>query len=132
MGRIFASVTITNLNNKEKFLQCDAMVDTGAAYMTLPTAWRDKLGDLEVAEVVDLETADQKVIKGEICTPVYIQIEGFRRITSEVLFIDMEPEDGLYEPLIGYLVLEQSQAGVDILGHRLVKIKHVDLKSEQF
>lgn len=128
MGRVITPVTVTNLNDKEKYLQCDAMVDTGAAYMTLPTAWRDKLGELEVAEIVELETADQKIIKGEICSPVYIQIEGFRRITSEVLFIDMEPEDGIYEPLIGDIILTQSQAGVDIVGHRLVKIKHVDLK----
>lgn len=29
---------------------------------------------------------------------------------------------------IGYIVLEQSQAAVDMLGHRLVPIKHIDLK----
>ena len=29
---------------------------------------------------------------------------------------------------VGYFVLEQSQAGVDMLGHRLVPIKHMDLK----
>jgi hypothetical protein len=45
-----------------------------------------------------------------------------------VLFIDLNPEDGIYEPLLGYIVLEQSQAGVDMLGHRLVPIKHMDLK----
>jgi hypothetical protein len=40
----------------------------------------------------------------------------------------MEPADGDYEPLIGYIVLEQSLAGVDMIGHRLVPIKHMDLK----
>jgi hypothetical protein len=49
-------------------------------------------------------------------------------IYNEVSFVDVNPEDGEYEPLIGYLVLEQSQAAVDILGHRLVRIKHMDLK----
>jgi hypothetical protein len=62
---------------------------------------------------------------------VRIQIEGFRAIHSEVSFVDMQPEDGEFEPLIGYLVLEQSQAGVDVLGHRLVPIKHMDLKCVQ-
>ena len=40
----------------------------------------------------------------------------------------MEPVDGFYEPLVGYIVLEQSQAAVDMLGHRLVHIKRLDLK----
>jgi hypothetical protein len=40
----------------------------------------------------------------------------------------MKPENGIYEPLLGYIVLEQCQAGVDMLGHRLVHIKRMDLK----
>jgi hypothetical protein len=55
-------------------------------------------------------------------------VEGFRPIYSEVLFVDMKPQDGVYEPLIGYIVLEQCQAGVDMLGHRLVHVRHVDMK----
>ena len=57
-----------------------------------------------------------------------IQIEGFRPIFNEVAFVEMNPADGEYEPLIGYIVLEQSLAGVDMLSHRLVPIKHLDLK----
>jgi len=104
------------------------LVDTGASFMALPFAWRDRLGDLETMTEVEMETATQETIKAEVCGPVRIQIEGFRPIHTEVSFVDMKPQDGEYEPLIGYLVLEQSQAGVDILGHRLVKIKHMDLK----
>ncbi len=40
----------------------------------------------------------------------------------------MHPADGFYEPLLGYLILEQSGAAVDVLGHRLVHVKHMDLK----
>jgi hypothetical protein len=40
----------------------------------------------------------------------------------------MSPEDGIYEPLIGYIVLEQCQAAVDMLGHRLIHVKRMDLK----
>ena len=36
--------------------------------------------------------------------------------------------DVLLEPLIGHLVLQQSQAAVDMVGHRLVFVKHLDLK----
>jgi len=63
-----------------------------------------------------------------VCAPVQVQIEGFRPIATEVLFVDMEPHEGKYEPLVGYIVLEQSQAAVDMLGHRLVPVKHLDLK----
>ena len=44
------------------------------------------------------------------------------------LFLEMHPHDGVYEPLIGYIVLEHSQAAVDLAGHRLVRVKHLDLK----
>ena len=128
MGRIVASVKIDNVADDSKSLRCDALVDTGASFMVLPAAWRDRLGELETTTQVEMETATQQTIKGEVCGPVRIQIEGFRPIYSEVSFVDMQPEDGKYEPLIGYLVLEQSQAGVDVLGHRLVHIKHMDLK----
>jgi hypothetical protein len=96
--------------------------------MVLPNAWKDRLGELEVLDTISLETATQAKVSGEIRGPVRIQLEGFRPIFNEVLFVEMNPEDGIYEPLIGYIVLEQSQAGVDMLGHRLIPIKHMDLK----
>jgi hypothetical protein len=96
--------------------------------MILPLAWRGRLGDLQAIRSVELETATQETVTGEVCGPVRIQIEGFQPIFSEVLFVEMNPADGIYEPLIGYIVLEQSQAGVDMLGHRLVPVKHMDLK----
>lgn len=128
MGRIVSSVTITNISDPSIALRCDALVDTGASFMVLPNAWKDRLGDLETLDHISLETATQQTVEGEIRGPVRIQLEGFRPIFNEVLFVEMNPEDGIYEPLIGYIVLEQSQAGVDMLGHRLVPIKHMDLK----
>lgn len=128
MGRIIASVTIDNVLDQSKSLRCDALVDTGAAYMVLPNAWKDRLGNLESMQKVPVETATQDTVPAEICGPVRIQIEGFRLIHTEVLFLDMHPEDGVFEPLIGNLVLEQSQAAVDMLGHRLIHVKNVDLK----
>ncbi|MFC1482438.1 hypothetical protein ACFL51_01390 [Myxococcota bacterium] len=43
-------------------------------------------------------------------------------------FIDMDPVNGRFEPLIGYIILEQSRAAVDMVGHRLVPVQHMDLK----
>lgn len=128
VGRIIASVKIENASDPAKSIICDALVDTGASFMVLPMAWRDRLGNLETMTDVEMETATQETIKGVVCGPVRIQIEGFRPIHHEVAFVEMTPEDGQYEPLIGYLVLEHSQAGVDMIGHRLVHVKHMDLK----
>jgi predicted aspartyl protease len=104
------------------------LVDTGAAYLTLPNAWRDRLGKLTELDTVEVEIANQSVIQGLICGPVLLRIARFRPILTEVLFIDMQPQDGAYEPLIGYIPLEQAQAVVDMVGHRLIKVSRVDLK----
>ncbi|MFN2492274.1 MAG: aspartyl protease family protein [Pyrinomonadaceae bacterium] len=128
MGRIVASVTIENAADLSKALRCDALVDTGASLMVLPIAWKERLGNLEFSTEIEVETATQETVKAEVCGPVRIQVEGFRAILNEVAFVEMRPSDGQYEPLIGYIVLEQSLAAVDMLGHRLVPIKHMDLK----
>jgi hypothetical protein len=56
--------------------------------MVLPAAWRDRL-DLEEVATITLETATQDSVEGTICGPVRIEIEGFRPIFNEVLFLDM-------------------------------------------
>ena len=128
VGRIVASVTIENAADLSKALTCDALVDTGASLMVLPRAWKDRLGRLEFLTEIEVETATQERVAAEVCGPVRIQIEGFRAILNEVAFVEMKPERGEYEPLIGYIVLEQSLAGVDMTSHRLVHLKHFDLK----
>ena len=128
MGRIVVFVSIENPFEPEKRIELDALVDTGASHMILPVAWRSRLGELRELGKVEMETADQSLLEGTACGPVQIQMEGFRPLFSEVVFVDMKPEDGKYEPLLGYIVLEQSQAAVDMLGHRLIHIKRFDLK----
>ncbi len=127
-GRISVNVRIRNLLEPDRVLTCDALVDTGSAYMILPRAWKDRLGNLATMRHIDCETATQQVVKGEVCAPVEIRLEGFEPVSGEVLFLDMEPEDGVYEPLVGDIVLEQAQAAVDLLGHRLIHVNNTDLK----
>ena len=128
MGRISAKVRIRSLLEEGRQLFCDALVDTGAAYMVLPRAWKDQLGQIATVRQIDCETATQQLVKGEVCGPVEIRLEGFDPVYGEVLFLDMQPTDGIYEPLIGYIVLEQAQVAVDLLGHRLVHVGKCDLK----
>ena len=107
---------------------CDALVDTGASGLELPMVWRDRLSPFAKSRPVKLETADQRVIDGEVCGPVEVQIEGFDPVFNEVTFVSSEPTDGGYEPLLGYIILEQSRAAVDLIGHRLLPVKTFDLK----
>jgi len=129
MGRIIAQVAVHNAFQPDTKLEFSALVDTGASHLTLPMAWKDRFGDFLSDEEVTMEMADQSERTGRVCGPVMVQLDGFRSVSTEALFIDMQPGDGeQYEPLVGYLVLEASQAAVDMLGHRLVKVKSLDLK----
>lgn len=123
MGKIVVDVTVSNFLEGEKSVEFDGSVDTGATFLTLPRAWKSRLGEIEILEEVDLELASGEIVGGEICGPVKIRIGDFRAITGEVLFIEMDPgADGKYEPLIGYLPLEAIPVGVDMLNHRLFKV----------
>ncbi|MFH1076671.1 MAG: aspartyl protease family protein [Pseudomonadota bacterium] len=128
MGRIVAKVTVKNALDESKVRIFDALVDTGATLLTLPTAWKQDLGRFLTTEKEKVQLADQHEVDVEICGPLTIQLEGFRKINMDVAFVDMTPEDGAYEPLIGYIVLEQAGIAVDMIGHRLVAVKHLDLK----
>jgi len=129
MGRIIATVDVSNVKQPECALKLDALVDTGASYLALPLSWKERLGTFESEGEIELQTATQEVIKGIVCGPVKIKVEGFRSIYNEVLFLEMKPENGKYEPLLGYIVLEQCGAAVDTIGHRLLPVKYMDAKS---
>ena len=117
VGRIVVDTRITNLFDEEKSIRCGMLVDTGAGALILPTAWKERLGAFKRSETVSLQLANQHVLEGEACWPVEIEIEGFRPVSNEVIFVDMEGEDeNGYEPLLGYVILEQAQAAVDLGG----------------
>ena len=129
MGRIVAQTRITNLFDEDKSIRCGMLVDTGAGALILPSAWKERLGEFKRSESVELLLANREVMRGEACWPVEIRIEGFRPVSNEVIFVDMESrEDDEYEPLLGYVILEQAQAAVDMLGHRLVPVRYIDMK----
>ena len=129
MGRIVENIDIQNISESGLSKKLDALVDTGASYLTLPTAWKSELGSFDSEDTIELQTAIQEVVTGTLCGPVKIQVEGFRAIYNEVLFLDMEPDNGKYEPLLGYIVLDQCGAAVDMIGHRLLPAKYMDAKS---
>ena len=104
-------------------------MDTAAAYLTLPVSWKSRLGNLRRFRTVKTQFADQPQGSADIYGPVLLKIEGFDEISTEVLFLDMvADENGSYEPLLGYIPLEQANAAIDMSSRRLVPLKYVDLK----
>ena len=128
MGRIVVKVSVSNAIDPSKFRTFDALVDTGVSLLTLPLAWKPDFGQFAETRMAQAELADKNIKEIEIAGPVSIQIEGFQKIFSEVSFIDMQASNGAYEPLLGYIPLEQTGVLVDMLGHRLKAAKYLDLK----
>ena len=131
MGRVVAQTRATNLFDEGKAIECGMLVDTGASALFLPRSWKARLGQFQRSEPVKLQLANQDIVEGEACWPVEIEIEGFRPVSNEVVFVDMVPGSTPGEqptPLLGYVVLEQARAAVDMIGHRLVPIPYLDLK----
>lgn len=129
MGRIVAQVEIRNPAAAHAAITCSAFVDTGAGAMILPMAWKDRFGRFESEEKVEFLLANNEVVSGIACGPAGIRIEGFRRIYNEAMFMEMDPDDeGEYQPLLGYVILQQAQVAVDMVGHRLVPVKYIDCK----
>nr|VFK53885.1 MAG: hypothetical protein BECKTUN1418F_GA0071002_10317 [Candidatus Kentron sp. TUN]VFK55710.1 MAG: hypothetical protein BECKTUN1418E_GA0071001_10327 [Candidatus Kentron sp. TUN]VFK64290.1 MAG: hypothetical protein BECKTUN1418D_GA0071000_12552 [Candidatus Kentron sp. TUN] len=128
MGRIISKVAVENVFAPDNAMTVNALVDTGASYLTFPLAWKQKLGAFRSEQEIELQTATQEITKGIVCGPVMVTVEGFRPVYNELLFLDMVPDKGEYEPLLGYVVLEQCGVSVDMSEHRLVPMKYMDAK----
>ncbi len=69
-----------------------------------------------------------RALEGDVCGPVRIQIEGFRPVFSEVVFLEMQLVNGDYDLWLATLSWSKARLPVDMLGHRLVHVKQLDLK----
>src|SRR5205814_7012074 len=121
-GRILTHVTIVNALDPAREISCEALVDTGAWGLMLPRAWKERLGAFPMTRTVEMVTADQRVVSGEVCGPVTIRIEGCEAVSSEATFVDMELEGGRYRPLLGHTVLAQAGLAADPAGGRLLQV----------
>jgi hypothetical protein len=128
MGRIMSHVTVSNPLHAECSMSLNALVDTGASAMFLPESYQVKLGEMEELEPSFCTFADGSRKLTRRFGPVRIQLDGFPKIYNEVMFLPADEKGNDVEPLIGYIVLGQSRAGVDMVGHRLFKVDSYDLK----
>ena len=57
MGRIVTTVDIENFSETGSSMKLDALVDTGASFLTLPLHWKSRFGPFASEEAVELQTA---------------------------------------------------------------------------
>jgi len=60
---------------------------------------------------------------------VLLRLAGIEAVVGEVLFMPGDFSEDGFEVLVGYITLERVGVAVDMVGHRLVKLPHVDLKT---
>jgi len=128
MGRIVSPISIINPVHNECKVTLNALVDTGASALFLPDSYQSRLGEIEELEPTYCTFADGSRKLSKRFGPVKIQLDGFQSIYNEVIFLPPDEQGNDIEALIGYIVLEQSRAGVDMVGHRLFKVDSYDLK----
>ena len=92
MVRIVAIVNIENFSESGPSIKLDALVDTGASYLTLQSVCRSRVGTFASEQTIELQTATQETLKGTVCGPVQITSESFRPIYNELIFLDMKPD----------------------------------------
>jgi len=106
MGKVFERVKIANVFDPSKFIEIDALIDTGATMVVLPQDMVNKLG-LRKAREVKVRYANNKVEIKPVYRAVVIEILG-REGTFDVIC----EEEGS-QPLIGQVVLEVLDLVVD-------------------
>lgn len=100
MGKAVEKVKIANLLDPTKSVTVEAIVDTGATLLVLPSDIVDSLG-LEKVEEVRVKYANNHVETKEIYGVVRLELKG--RIGN----FDVLAENKGSQPLIGQIVLER-------------------------
>jgi hypothetical protein len=125
---IFCTIKVESSIDENETIEFEAMVDTSATWLTLPAEWRQKFNSLGPGREANFWRPDKPIIVGEVCGPVKILIEGFKPSFGEVMFVDLEPREGILRPLVGSLQLESSMALLDRVNRRLKPMAKLPLE----
>ena len=100
MGKVIEKVKVTNFKDTSKFIEIEAVVDTGATMSVLPIDLIQKLG-LEKIDEVNVRYADNSVKRREVYGWIILEIAGRKAV------FDVLAKDEGAQPLIGQIVLER-------------------------
>lgn len=113
MGKVIEKVKITNLIEKSKTLEINAVIDTGATMVVLPQEIVDEFGLKKIRDV-KVKYANNKTKKKSIYGVVTIEIKG--RVGN----FDVLAEEKGSQPLIGQVVLVVLDLIVDSRTKKLI------------
>ena len=113
MGTFYVTLRVAD-RFRERYVQVDALVDTGSTYTSLPESILDGLG-IEREETDSFELADNRVVEYSI-GETRLGLENRER-TAPVVFA---PDDAT--PLVGATTLEILRLGIDPIAERLAPV----------
>jgi clan AA aspartic protease len=113
MGTFEIKVSIGGMTS-DRFIEIDAVADTGSTHTLLPREILSTLG-IRSIDRIPFELADQRVVEHEV-GEVRLRVDGRERVVLVVF-----GEEGA-SPLIGATTLELFNLGVDPVGRKLVPV----------
>ena len=113
MGTFYVTIRVAD-RFRERYVNLDALVDTGSSYTALPESLLEDLG-IEREETDLFELADNRVVEYAM-GDIRLELENRERYVP-VIF---SPDDAT--PLVGATTLEILRLGIDPVAERLVPV----------
>ena len=113
MGTFYVTIQVAD-RLRERYVNIDAMVDTGSTYTSLPESLLADLG-IEREETDVFELADNRLVEYDM-GETRLRLEG-RELTVPVIFA---ADDAV--PLVGMTTLEILRLGIDPVAETLVPV----------
>ena len=113
MGTFYVTIQVAD-RFRERYVNVDAMVDTGSTYTSLPGSMLDGLG-IEREETDVFELADNRLVEYDM-GETRVRLED-RELTVPVVF---GSDDSA--PLVGMTTLEILRLGIDPVAEKLVPV----------
>ena len=113
MGTFYVTIQVAD-RFRERYVNVDAMVDTGSTYTSLPETLLEELG-IEREETDVFEMADNRLVEYDL-GDIRLRLEG-REHYVPVIFA---PDNAT--PLVGAVTLEIMRLGIDPVAEKLVPV----------
>lgn len=113
MGTFYVTIQVAD-RFRERYVNVDALVDTGSSYTSLPEGMLDELA-IERDEIRQFELADNRIVEYPL-GETRVRVEG-REKTVPVVFA---PDDTM--PLVDATTLEILGLGIDPILGKLVPV----------
>ena len=113
MGTFYVTIQVAD-RFRERYVNVDAMVDTGSTYTSLPQSLLAELG-IEREETDVFELADNRLVEYDL-GDIRLRLEG-REHYVPVIFA---PDNAT--PLVGAVTLEILRLGIDPIAETLVPV----------